>query len=177
MIGLVIVFFMFLGLFAFIGSMRGWAKELLVIFSVILALAIISVMENLMPVLGPFLKSNPVIQYWVRIGTVLIMTFFGYQSPRINRLAKASEKRDRIQDALLGLFMGLLSGYFVVGTLWSFSNTAGYPGLNEYITAPPANLADVTASVLKILPPMWLVEPWIYIAVVLAFIFVIVVFL
>ena len=177
MIGLVIVFYMFLGMFGFIGSQRGWAKELLVTFSIVLGMALIAVMENLMPILGPFLKSNPVMQYWVRILIILAMTFFGYQSPKLTRLTKASEKRDRIQDALLGLFMGLLSGFFVVGTLWSYSNGAGYPGLGDYITAPPQNLAQATENIIKILPPAWLVPPWIYIAVVMAFIFVIVVFI
>ena len=178
MIALVAVFWMFVSIFGFIGVMRGWAKELLVTFSIILALAFIAVIENLIPVLGPLLKSNSMLQYWVRTGIVVVMTLFGYQSPKFSRLAKSTEKRDRVQDLILGLLMGLISGFFVVGTIWSFAHSAGYPELNKLVTQPPANIVETTQNVLKFLPPPWLGQPpTIYIAVVLAFIFVIVVFI
>lgn len=178
MIALVIVFYLFLGVFAFVGSQRGWAKELLVVFSIVLALALIWVLENLMPVVKPAINSNPVIQYWVRTLIVLGLTFFGYQSPKISRVMKATEKKDRIQDVLLGLFMGLISGFFVVGSLWYFASVAGYPGLDNFIVAPQGPLADTTQRVLNLLPPVWLGKsPNIIIAVVFAFIFVIVVFI
>jgi H+/Cl- antiporter ClcA len=159
--------------------MRGWMKELLVIFSVIVALSFIAVIENLLPVIGPFLKENPTIQYWVRIIIVLTLVFFGYQSPRFSRFSKSVEKRERIGDTLLGLFMGLISGYFVIGTLWSFSHSANYPLLADYINweATPPDILEMTQRVLSILPPVWLGQPpIIYIAVVLAFVFVIIVF-
>jgi len=177
MIAFIAVFWMFIAIFGFIGIMRGWAKELLVIFSIVLALAFIAVAENLIPILGPFLNSNPMIQYWVRTGMVVFMTFFGYQSPKFSRLAKSTERRDRIQDLILGLMMGLISGYFIVGCLWSFANDAGYPNLENYIAPPLSNLAEDTQNILNYLPPVWLGQPpTIYIAVVLAFIFVIVAF-
>ncbi len=37
MVSLIVIFWMYVILFAIIGGMRGWAKELLVTFSVILA--------------------------------------------------------------------------------------------------------------------------------------------
>jgi hypothetical protein len=160
------------------GAMRGWAKELLVIFSVILALAFITVLENLIPVVGPFITSNSTLQFWVRISIVIFMAFFGYQSPKFARLAKVTDRRDRIQDLLLGLIMGAVSGYFVAGTIWSFVHSAGYP-FGDWIQ-PPHNqmpLGDATLRIIRYLPPVWLgKEPNIYIAVVLAFVFVIVVF-
>jgi hypothetical protein len=178
MIAMVIVFYMFLAIFAVIGSMRGWAKELLVIFSIIVALALIWILENLMPVVSTVIKSNPLISYWVRTLIVLGMTFFGYQSPKISRFAKAAERRDRIQDVLLGLFLGFFSGYFVFGTLWYYAYKAGYPGLVDYIVDPKGTTIDTTKRILEILPPVWLGDPPnVIIAVVLAFIFVIVVFL
>ena len=73
---------------------------------------------------------------------------------------------------------GILSGFFVVGTLWSFGSQAQYPALAEYIGPVPQNLADVTQRVLNMLPPVWLDQPTtIFIVVVLAFIFAIVYFL
>jgi uncharacterized membrane protein YfcA len=169
---------MFLMVFGFIGSMRGWAKELLVVFSIILALALIAVLENLIPYVGSAIKSNPMLQYWVRTIIVIALTFFGYQSPKISRLEKATVRRDRIQDVLLGFVMGLISGYFVVGTLWYFSAAAGYPGLMKSIQPAQGEIAQSIERLLKTMPPLWLGKtPNIYIAVVFAFIFVIVVFL
>lgn len=181
MISLLVVFYMFLFVFAVIGAMRGWAKELLVIFSVILALAFIAVLENLIPIVAPFISSNPTIQFWLRITIVMVMVFFGYQTPKLARFARAAERRDQIQDVMLGFIMGALSGYFVVGTLWSFIDSAGYPyGIGKWLfpPSPEQYLGNATLSLIKYLPPVWLgKEPMIYITVVLAFIFVIVVFI
>jgi hypothetical protein len=181
MISLLVAFYMFLFVFAIIGSMRGWAKELLVIFSVILALAFIALVENLIPVVGSFIKSNPTVQFWFRITTVMVMTFFGYQTPKLARFAKAAERRDQIQDVMLGFIMGAISGYFVVGTLWSFVDSAGYPyGVGKWLYPPTADqyLGNATLTLIKYLPPVWLGKsPIIYIAVVLAFVFVIIVFI
>jgi hypothetical protein len=178
MIALVIVFYMFLFVFGFAGSTRGWAKELLLIFGVILGLAVIVLIETLSALIGPFLTSNPTIQYWVRVSIILAMTFFGYQSPKLSRLVKATEKKDRIQDILLGIIMGVIAGYFVVGTLWSYSAQAGYPMFNKYIIPPNTpELAETTDNLLKILPPVWLAKaPLIYVVVVAISIFIIVVF-
>jgi hypothetical protein len=181
MISILVVFYLFVFLFAVIGAMRGWAKELLVMFSVILALAFIAVLENLIPGVAPFINSNPNIQFWLRITIILIMTFFGYQTPKLARFARAAEKRDQIQDVMLGFIMGALSGYFVVGTIWSFIDSAGYPfGVGRWVIPPNTEqaLGEATLTLIKYLPPVWLgKEPTIYIAVVLAFIFVIVVFI
>ena len=122
---------MFLLLFGLIGSVRGWAKELLVVFSVILALAAISLAEDLLGLNNILFKNDVTLQYWVRTCTVLAMVFFGYQSPSLPRLAKATEKRGKIQDSILGFVFGILSGFFVVGTLWSFGSQAQYPALAE----------------------------------------------
>ena len=46
MMSLAIVFWMYVILFSVIGAMRGWAKEILVSFSVILALSFIALLEH-----------------------------------------------------------------------------------------------------------------------------------
>jgi hypothetical protein len=178
MVSLLIVFYLFVFLFAIIGAMRGWAKELLVIFSVILALAFITVIENLVPVIGPFITTNPSLQFWFRVSIVIVMAFFGYQSPKFPRLQKLADRRDKIQDVMLGFILGAVSGYFVIGTLWSFIDSAGYP-FGDWIIPPSSQwpLGDAALRTIRYLPPVWLgTPPVIYIAVVLAFIFVIVVF-
>lgn len=178
MIAMVSVFVMFLILFGLIGSVRGWAKEILVIMSVVLALAAISLVEDLFGMKNSLFANNPNLQYWFRTITVGIMVFFGYQSPSLPRLQKATERRARIQDHLLGLFLGVISGYFVIGTLWSFASQAQYPVLAKYVRPVPAELAEITDRVLNMLPPMWLDSPTtIFIFVVVSFIFAIVYFL
>ena len=50
MMSIVYIFWMYVILFAVIGGMRGWAKELLVSFSVILALALNHVIRRYIPI-------------------------------------------------------------------------------------------------------------------------------
>src|SRR4030067_1691921 len=111
MIAILIVFYLFLALFSIMGAMRGWAKEMLVSFSIVLALAFIVVIENYIPIISDFLKSDSQVQIWVRVSVVIAFAFFGYESPRFARIGKATEKRERIQDVMLGAIMGLVSGF------------------------------------------------------------------
>jgi uncharacterized membrane protein required for colicin V production len=176
MIALVMVFLVFLIFFGFIGASRGWAKEVLVIASVILALAVITLLEDLLK-LDQMIK-NDVVWYWIRMFILFTLVLFGYQSPKVQRISKATEKRAQIGDWILGFLMGMISGYFVVGTAWYFSNEAGYPLINEFIRPPAANFAEATERVLAILPPTWLDTPLaVFVAVVFIFVFVIIFFL
>ena len=106
--------------------------------------------------------------------------FFGYQTPNIPRLAASGRfARDRLQDILLGIFLGAVNGYLVFGSLWFFMNDAAYP-FPTVISAPdPVTAAGQAAiQLVKGLPPMWLGStPAIYFAVGLCFVFVLVVFI
>jgi hypothetical protein len=183
MISLMVVFYIFLVIFGIIGSMRGWAKEMLIIFSVILALALIAVIEYLLPLPQSLLKDGSAEQFWFRTIVLLLLVFFGYQSPKLSQLSKAAGRRDMIQETLLGLFFGLLSGYMVVGSLWSVLHTANYLPLAAYVISPDVPnvpMGQTAMDVLKWMPPALLLKPgnyMIYALVVLAFIFVIVVFI
>lgn len=179
MINMAIVFYMFLAIFALIGWMRGWAKELLVVFSVILALAFIVVMETFIPVVNVWLASNKLIQYSFRVISVILLVMAGYQSPKLKRLAPSAERRDRVQDFLLGPLLGLLSGYMVIGTLWFFAHQAGYIPFEEYVTQPDLSIpgGEKVLRLLQGLPPVFLMKPaTVFIAVVICFILVIVLF-
>jgi uncharacterized membrane protein len=175
MIALVMVFLIFLIFFGIIGASRGWAKEVLVIASVVLALAAITLLEDLLNL--DEIVNNNTIWYWIRMLILIVLVIFGYQSPKMQRIARATEKRAQIGERILGLLMGMVSGYFVVGTAWYFSEAANYPLINEYIRPPATNFAEITERVLAILPPTWLDTPLtVFIAVVLIFIFVIIYF-
>jgi hypothetical protein len=178
MVSLVVVFWMYVILFAVIGAMRGWARELLVAFSLILALFIISVMEAYVPLVRNTLAQSPATLFWLRTGIIIALVFFGYQTPNIPRLAGSNRfARERLQDILLGVFLGALNGYLIAGTIWFYMNAAGYPFPN-LISQPGGEVLDVTNRMMALMPPQLLGgSSAIYFAVALAFAFVLVVFI
>jgi hypothetical protein len=180
MVSLVVVFWMYVILFGIIGAMRGWARELLVAFSIVLALFIISVLERFIPFVGRTLAAIPSTLFWLRVTIILALVFFGYQTPNIQRLAAGNRfARERLQDILLGIFLGAFNGYLIIGTIWFYMNDAGYPFPN-LISAPPpgTTLYDTTQRMMALMPPQILGgSSAIYFAVALAFAFVLVVFI
>ena len=219
MISLVVVFYLFVSVFAVIGGLRGWAKGLIVIFSVVLTLFVIWVFETYIGVVTtPFVdidaqygyvsqedadsadivvippdelvifsklpddeaRDNYCTQYWLRTGILIVVIFFGYQTPSVLARLGRSAGREKIQDFLLGLVLGGVNGYLIVGTLWSYMHSAHYP-FEPYIIVPDKGLDqlfDTASSIISALPPAWLsTTPIIFIAICLAFLFVLVVFI
>lgn len=179
MISLNVIFWMYVILFAIIGAMRGWAKELMVTFSVILSLFIIIVMEQYVGVVREIVaRAGGNAQFWLRTTIVIMLVFFGYQTPNIRAIAGARFARERLQDTLLGFMIGALNGYLVVGTIFWFLNDAGYPFPNVIVPPDPnSHTGQVIARMIAWMPPSWLTTPWIYFAVGVAFLFVIIVFI
>jgi uncharacterized membrane protein required for colicin V production len=177
MVTLNFFFFFLILLFGIIGAMRGWAKELLVTFSVILSIFIINVLERYVPAVYQTIAGQGTTQFWLRALIVILLVFFGYQTPNIGRLAGTRFVREKFQDSLLGFFLGAFNGYLIAGTLWLFLHNAGYPF--PYITAPVPGTppGDAALRILAWLPPRWLGPPVVYFAIAIAFLFVIIVFL
>jgi hypothetical protein len=200
MISILSAFWLFVILFGLIGAMRGWAKELLVIFSVVLSLFLIYVLESFTPYLIPFedvlgtvenfepgtsFLSLPLpvqeelrIQFWSRAAIVAILAFFGYQTPNLAVLQNRA-KRERIQDILLGVVLGFVSGFFIIGSLWWYMAAAQYP-FGPQIVPPQAGtvLGDAAINILKYFPPVFASNQiGLFFAVVVAFMFVLVVFI
>jgi hypothetical protein len=174
MISLSFLFWLLVILFGIVGAMRGWAKEILVIFSVILALFVITVLETYVPyVSGAINSASPNAHFWVRAIIVIGMAFFGYQSPSFPPL-EGKTRGERVQDRLLGFLLGMINGYLIFGTLWWYLHSANYPF--EQITPPRQD--DVNAlALLNNMAPAKLVAPGIYIAVAVSFVFVLIVFI
>jgi len=176
MISLSVLFWMYVVLFALIGAMRGWAKEILVTAGVIVSLFLINILETFVPIVRD--SITPASSFWLRIGVLAVMSFFGYQGPNLPRMVESGKFiRDRFQDVLLGIFLGAINGYAIFGTAWYYMMEAGYPF--DWISAPdPLTEAGQKAmEIIAILPPQWLVPPLIYIAVAVAFVFILVVFI
>jgi len=184
LIGLNALFWMFVVLFAFIGATRGWAKEALVTFSVILAVFVSTVLENYVPVIGPIMQGDPKTAFLIKSGLIIILVFFGYQSPNFGRFASFADRfmRERLRDSILGFALGAVNAYLFVGTLLFYLHQA-YTVLNGYPLPfiMPADsgsaIGQAYDALLKWMPPVWLNGIAIYIAVAVAFVFVLIVFL
>jgi len=176
MMSIVYLFWMYVILFAIVGGMRGWAKELLVSFSVILALALNHVLRRYIP-LAQSLPETDKSLFWVRVLILLVLVYFGYQTVvSIPHLASRAA-RERLQDTLFGVILGAINGYLIAGTVLFYMHIADYP-FPTIISKPadPALLQTVNQMMLY-MPPQLLGEPGIYFAIILAFVFVLVVYI
>jgi uncharacterized membrane protein required for colicin V production len=177
---------MFIILFGIVGAMRGWAKELLVTFSVILTLFFITVLEVYLPVIKEALASSPSINFWVRIALLFGLIFFGYQSPSIPRLSSTNRfARDKLQDSLLGFILGAINAYLFVGSaLWYLQDAYVKMGNKypiDFITAPDptSDIGRAFLDLVQRMPPVWLIGDHgvgIFVAVGIAFAFILIVF-
>ena len=121
------VFGSLLVLFAMIGGLRGWAKELIATFSVILALFVDHVLIRFVPGIGPLiLGMDPDAQFYTRSAIIIGVTIAGYASPTIVSRLGAKVVRERLQDLLLGFVIGAINGFLVIGSMWSLMDRAHY---------------------------------------------------
>jgi len=175
MMSIVYVFWMYVILFGVIGAMRGWVKELMVVFSVVLALTTNHVLKKYIPLVSA-LPDDSTSLFWIRTLILITLVYFGYQTViSIQRLA-ARAARERLQDTLFGVFVGAINGFLIAGTVLYYLNQANYP-YPQVVSPPTGDIADSVNVMMQWMPPHLLGEPGIYFAVLVCFIFVIVVFI
>ncbi len=175
MIPLDTVFIGLVILFAIIGALRGWSKELLVTFSVILARFIEYVSLVYVPVLSVALQTmqetDPRTWFYVQVLLFGVVVAFGYATTVISHALGAKARKEKLEDTLLGLFLGALNGYMVIGMIWGFLNDLGY---NIWgITGPQTEMAE---RLIGFLPNTWLEGPMLFVGVALSFAFVLIAF-
>jgi len=176
MMSIIYVFWMYVILFAVIGWMRGWAKELLVAFSVILSLALNHVIRRYVPIAANLADTDTSL-FWVRTIILVVLVYFGYQTViSIPHLA-AKGRTEKLQDTLFGAFLGGLNGYLVSGSVLYYIYIAGYPFENVISRPVDADLIARIDQMMLYMPPRLLGEPGIYFAIILAFVFVLVVYI
>jgi uncharacterized membrane protein required for colicin V production len=176
MMSVVYIFWMYVVLFALVGWMRGWAKELLVAFSVILALALNHVLRRYIP-LAQNLPETDQSLFWVRTIILLVLVYFGYQTViSIPHLA-AKGRTEKLQDTLFGAFLGALNGYLVAGSILYYIHIADYPFQNVMSKPTDPAILQTVNQMMLYMPPQLLGEPGIYFAIILAFVFVLVVYI
>ncbi len=186
MIELAAVFWFLVALFGVIGLMRGWVREIQVTAGAVLAMFII---EQISPWVwtvlvertsAELLATDPLGTLrrlvMLKAAILLIVVFFGYQGPMIMQLAgsksRGSRARENIQEGALGLIVGLLNGYLVIGALWWYVHVAQYPF--DWIVSPLAAPDSPSAALISALPLRYLASPWLEILVVIFFLIVLV---
>jgi uncharacterized membrane protein required for colicin V production len=180
MMSLTAIFWMYILFFAVIGGMRGWAKEIIVIFAMILALFIDTLLKTYVPGFEVALASQGELTRFVTRGVFFVLlAFFGYESPALSSLIAAKARREKFQDIMLGAVLGAINGWLIFGTLWYYMHESGYPVPQVISPADPAIAGAINvdlAAYIRYLPPQLLGVPYIFFAVALAFVFVIIVF-
>jgi hypothetical protein len=173
MVSLTVLFGMLVALFAIIGAMRGWAKELLVTSRWCSGFlnAILTITSR--PTDGDVAAAAPDPVRPARRRALLLAISatrrrtFGPRSPSWCA---------SVEEILLGLVLGALNGYLLIGSLFFYLDQTGYP--TSLIIAPAADsaLRAQIDGVMKWVPPSLLPIPQIYFAVGVVFVFIIVVF-
>jgi uncharacterized membrane protein required for colicin V production len=173
---IVYIFWMYVILFGVIGAMRGWAKELLVAFSVILSLALNHVLRKYIPLAANMAETDPSL-FWVRTIILLVLVYFGYQTVvSIPHLASRAA-REKLQDTLFGALIGGINGYLVSGSILYYVHIADYSFQNVISKPTDPNLLQTVNQMMLYMPPQMLGEPGIYFAVILCMVFVLVVYI
>jgi uncharacterized membrane protein required for colicin V production len=176
MMSIVYVFWMYVVLFAIIGLLRGWARELLVGFSVILALALNHLLRRYIPVVIELAEDSTSL-FWIQTLILIALVYFGYQTIALVPHLQSKATRERIQDSLFGAILGAINGYLIAGTIIFYIAQTNYQVFPNVVMPPTDQNAQAVQTLLAYMPPHLLGEPGIYFAVILAFIFVIVVYI
>lgn len=143
MINATVFFVFFIVMFGFIGTSRGWVREVLVTFAMMFALFIYqlppfaSIMNSLTS------QGDPLIRFLLQAGPFLFITFFGYLSPAISRGRFERTKDNRFEHGLLSFLIGIFNGYVLFSSLayWALNEGVldAFPNL---FTAPPSGWAN-----------------------------------
>ncbi|MCI0518739.1 MAG: hypothetical protein L0Z70_00590 [Chloroflexi bacterium] len=188
MMSIALFFYLNLIVFAVIGAMRGWAREILVAFSLVLSIFIFAIFVDFqkvfaaIPVIGAlakFMAGRSEGAFYVRTAIVFLALIFGYQSPSLPMLQKGKGKLSggKITDSMLGFFVGALNGFLFLGTIWYYMHVSDYP--LDAFAKPKASdpMGQAALQLLEFLPPLWMTSPWIFIIVALFAAFIIIVFI
>src|SRR3972149_3828784 len=103
MMSLSSVFWLLLIITGIIGGSRGLAKEILVLFRLILAMCITALIDQFLPDVVAMLRAaNPALQFSVRAAFFLLLAFFGYESPAVSSALAGQGKGGEVG----GIFCG-----------------------------------------------------------------------
>jgi uncharacterized membrane protein required for colicin V production len=166
---------MMIVLFAVVGFLRGWTKEIVATAGIILALFTSWQFQGFL--ITPLTRgASPEQVFYLYTGLLAIITFFAYQTPgtaaRLSEGRMWSARREGLQERLLGAIVGGINGWLVFGSVWYYLDATNYP-FNPYIIAPAPGSAS--AAMVSSLPLIFLVQGnLLTILVIVLFLFVII---
>ncbi|HLY25918.1 MAG TPA: CvpA family protein [Aggregatilineales bacterium] len=175
MIQLSTFLWMMIAMFAVVGFLRGWTKEIVATAGIILALFTLWQFQSIL--LQPMLAgAAPEQNFYLHISIFMLIVFFSYQTPstaaRMSEGRLWSSRREGLQERLLGLVIGAVNGYLIFGTFWYYLDSTGYP-FPPFIIAP--NPGSASAAMVGQLPLIFLVQGnFLTILVIVLFLFVII---
>jgi uncharacterized membrane protein required for colicin V production len=185
MLTFITVFGVLVAILGVVGSMRGWAKELVNTAGVILALFMYDFLVNQTGIVRGFLEqmilSDPEVGqrtvFFLITGLFLLVVLVSYLGPVAARAISSRagiRPRETLQDALLGLILGLLNGYLIVGTVWFFLEITGYPFPESMMIRPQAGTPSAEFA-MHYLPLVWM-TPYLTYLLIISVLFLLVVF-
>ncbi len=180
MISLQAFFWLMVGFFALIGALRGWTREVIATAGLVLSLFTLNQLgQTILSFAGLAIDPNLLVadvnaqrqRFYIYAALHIIITFVSYQGPLLagSRIGDRLRVRDTFQDKIMGAIVGSLNGYLIVGTLWWYLHTLGYPFAATTIVPSPS--LDWMIGWL----PIPLLGDYLSILVVAVFLFVIVV--
>ena len=156
MIELSTLLWMMIFVFAVIGYMRGWTKELIATAGIVLALFALKQFESLL--IDPLTDGRQAPKFWLQAIILLVLAFFAYQTPP-ERLARGGTILQHARDAARrhppGALVGALNGYLLFGSLWWYMDNLEYP-LSPHIT--PVVPGSPSAEMVDALPLSWMLS-------------------
>ncbi|MFN3705323.1 MAG: hypothetical protein ACK4WM_04950 [Thermoflexales bacterium] len=136
------VFFVFyIVLFGMIGTLRGWVREVIVLFAMLFAIF----MYNL-PQFGQFWQtivtsqSDSNLAFAIKSLPFVLITFFGYLSPLVAKERfQPSSTSTRFEYGLLSFLVGAFNGYVFLSSLARWALEIGVLAKNpELFVQPPS---------------------------------------
>lgn len=146
MVELVVIVWLLVAFFAFVGFRRGWTKEIIALSGIILGLFALYQFDSLLRVtLFGDLPRGQV--YYIQAALFITVVFFAYQTRALGEgRPRRGDVRDETQTQVLGAIVGGINGYLVSGTLWYFLDIANYPTAPAVVAPPAGTISAATVG-------------------------------
>lgn len=156
--------------FALVGCMHTWIIEILLTNSILLGYSFYFIFSSKIENLYFVSYLNPVS---LLILILFIFLTFGFLLSSIRRF-ELLNLRTRIQDYFLGLVIGALNGYLLYGILIYYIIQFHYIDITTFYYGIDG---IKFLAIYPYFPPIWLVEPTIYIAMIISFIYILLIYI
>jgi len=169
MITLDAFFYIMVALFAIIGALRGFKKELLVTAAGVMGVFTVKIV---VPMVVKDLSATQL--FWTSLGVMGAFAILAYQTPSFRRFVEIGLFERKVSHSmLLGGLVGAINGYLYLSTVLHYMAQANYPVAQ--ITPPDlaTQAGQAAAQILSYAVPVHLQGTYIYVGIVLAFICII----